>query len=289
MKEKVLAVLLTATMCISVASCGNDISSDRSSVGETVVETETEEVTGTESLSSETCINDIEIDTSEETSIESLSDELLEDDSSYSEGLEYSSMEDGTATVSGIGTCEDVHIVIPPVSPDGEVVTKISGCAFEWNSEIESVIIPEGVTEISQDAFANCTSLTMIVLPDSLVNIGSGAFMGCTSLPEIEIPESVTVIPVSAFIGCSSLTHIELSDNITSIGRCAFGNCSSLTTIELPDSFDVDFNDGWPIPRSSDNYGACIFQHPSTYTTAGVSQLSSINGIDASIWLAEHS
>ena len=41
----------------------------------------------------------------------------------YSEGLKFTSNGDGTCSVSGIGTCTDTEIVIPPVSPMGDAVT----------------------------------------------------------------------------------------------------------------------------------------------------------------------
>ena len=43
----------------------------------------------------------------------------------YSEGLEFTSNGDGTCYVSGLGTCAETNINIPPVSPDGNKVTGI--------------------------------------------------------------------------------------------------------------------------------------------------------------------
>ena len=40
-----------------------------------------------------------------------------------STGLEFTSNDDGTCYVSGVGTCDDTHIVIPAVSPAGDSVT----------------------------------------------------------------------------------------------------------------------------------------------------------------------
>ena len=42
-----------------------------------------------------------------------------------SQGLEFTSNGDGTCYVSGIGTCTDLDIAVPPTSPDGDTVTAI--------------------------------------------------------------------------------------------------------------------------------------------------------------------
>ena len=67
------------------------------------------------------------------------------------------------------------------------------------NSDIVSVIIPDGVVTIGDNAFDGCESLKEITIPDSVVRIGSYAFYGCDSLKEIAIPDSVTEIGEYAF------------------------------------------------------------------------------------------
>ena len=47
-----------------------------------------------------------------------------------SEGLEFTSNGDGTCYVAGIGECTDTDIVIPEVSPTGDVVIAIGTYAF---------------------------------------------------------------------------------------------------------------------------------------------------------------
>ena len=69
-------------------------------------------------------------------------------DVTYSEGLRFTSNGDGTCYVSGIGTCTDTDLVIPPVSPDGDRVIGIRGASFMSRAEIISVTIPEGVETI---------------------------------------------------------------------------------------------------------------------------------------------
>ncbi len=80
----------------------------------------------------------------------------------YSEGLRFTSNGDGTCYVSGIGTCTDTDIVIPPVSPQGDTVTSIDNYAFRDCTSLTSVTIPASVTSIGEWAFEECTSLASV-------------------------------------------------------------------------------------------------------------------------------
>ena len=129
------------------------------------------------------------------------------------EELKYSLNSDGTAyTVTGIGTCTDMEIIIPS----------------EYNAK--------PVTRIGSDAFRGCKGLTSITIPDSATSIGDYAFLGCTGLTNITIPNSVTSIGNSAFEGCTGLTSVTIGNSVTSIGRSAFSDCTSLTSISIPNS-----------------------------------------------------
>ena len=70
-----------------------------------------------------------------------------------SQGLVFTSNGDGTCSVSGIGTCTDVEILIPESSPVGETVTGIAAGAFDGCAMISSVRIPATVADIDAGAF----------------------------------------------------------------------------------------------------------------------------------------
>ena len=59
---------------------------------------------------------------------------------------------------------------------------KLGTYLFNSCSELESLVLPEGVTELGSSAFSNCKSLTELELPASVVTVSAGAFTGCAAL-----------------------------------------------------------------------------------------------------------
>ncbi len=117
--------------------------------------------------------------------------------------------------------------------------TAVMDYAFQNNSTLVSIVLPEGITTIGDYAFYNSYStskLKSVTLPNSLKSIGTYAFDGCKSLSKINIPNSVTSIGTYVFSGCSSLVSIEIPNNVTYIGSYAFYSCSSLVSIEISNS-----------------------------------------------------
>ena len=75
------------------------------------------------------------------------------------------------------------HVVID----DG--VTSIGRCAFQNNGDLVSVTIGKGVTEIGESAFQDCKGLTSLTIPASVTTIGNGAFLGCYGLNTIKVED----------------------------------------------------------------------------------------------------
>ena len=147
-------------------------------------------------------------------------------------GLEYSLNSDGqTYTVTGIGTCEEMNVVIGLYN--NRRVTSIGSCAFEYRSSIKSVVIGYSVTTIGERAFYDCDGLKSIVIPDSVTSIGEYAFNSCDSLVSMEIPSSITSIGEYAFNNCDSLVRIVIPESATSIGPSAFAYCDMLESITV--------------------------------------------------------
>lgn len=161
--------------------------------------------------------------------------------------------------------------VILPSTISGWPVTKIGEAAFQDNTTITSVTIPDSVTEIGANAFAGCTNLTSVTYEGdwSKLTIQSGnpavedaakdaaneqlfdfkftpdntavivtRYNGTAA--DVTIPsrykgKPVTMIDHAAFFN-SVVTSVTIPDSVTSIGDDAFVNCPQLTNISIPNS-----------------------------------------------------
>ena len=172
-----------------------------------------------------------------------------------SEGLVYTSYNNGTCYVSSVGTCGDVEVVIPEVSPQGDTVIAIGKNAFEGYELAQKVIFPKTLKSIGSDCFWKChnlksvelpdgletisewafqeTALTSIAIPESVTSLGKGVFYDCHELESANIPKNITSIPQQLFYKCYKLKTIVLSENVTSIAMQAFVNCYSLRTVTV--------------------------------------------------------
>jgi ankyrin repeat protein/regulator of sirC expression with transglutaminase-like and TPR domain len=130
-----------------------------------------------------------------------------------------------------------------------------------YNSQQNSIAIPNGVTTINKGEFSR-KQLVNVEIPDSVTSIGDMAFRK-NKLATIIIPESVTSIGEGAFAG-NKLTSISIGSNVT-LGTDAFDapgfetfynrNGSSAGTYIRPDTksydwrvwynnFEYKYNDG---------------------------------------------
>lgn len=91
------------------------------------------------------------------------------------------------------------------------IVKEIGDRAFDYLTNLTSIIIPEGVTSIGSSAFLQCENLISVSIPDSMISIGNDAFANCYDLTSITIGEGVTSIGDDAFFGCTSLTSITIN------------------------------------------------------------------------------
>lgn len=164
--------------------------------------------------------------------------------------------EDGTgAVITGyIGKTLAVRI---PATIEGFPVREIGSGAFEENTDITSVVIPQGVIKIGSNAFAYTYELASVTLPEGLLEIGAGAFRG-SALTAITLPQSLTILAGGAFsvtpitsatlpgsliyIGdrlfqyCKELRTVNLSEGITKIPIGMFDGCIALNNVTLPNS-----------------------------------------------------
>ena len=64
-----------------------------------------------------------------------------------------------------------------------------------WNdyvSEIEKLVLNDGVWGIGENAFEGCSALTSVTIPNNMKKIGAYAFQNCSSLTTVTIGTGVT-------------------------------------------------------------------------------------------------
>jgi hypothetical protein len=136
----------------------------------------------------------------------------------------------GTVIVAFLGT--EANVNVPPTI-HGIAVREIGDYAFNANSHLSNVTLPDGFTRIGGSAFGGCTNLVTISIPDSVTTISYSAFMNCVRLPSIRLPANLTSIGIYAFQNCRSLQTIALPSRLTQIDDPAFALCPSLSSFEV--------------------------------------------------------
>ncbi len=71
------------------------------------------------------------------------------------------------------------HVVQIPATIEGLAVVAIGDSAFQNQTQLQAVALPDGVMSIGWFAFAGCVSLERILLPPSVERIAYGAFENC--------------------------------------------------------------------------------------------------------------
>ncbi len=108
-------------------------------------------------------------------------------------------------------------------------VTKIGANIF-MNSEIEHLVIHEGITEIGEAAFLG-SAIKDLTLPSTLESIGQEAFANCLGLTRIVIEKNVEMIDARAFYGCTNVTYISIPGTVREIGVEAFAGLGDVAVM----------------------------------------------------------
>ncbi len=136
-----------------------------------------------------------------------------------------------------------------PTTLGGYKVETIGSNAFENNTSIVSVKIPEGYVMIGNYAFRGCTYLNAVSIPKSIKSIGAQSyngqsFSGCVRLETVTFAEGGTesaIICNNTFYGCTALKSVVIPANYETIGGGAFKDCTSLQTITIKENKDIYF------------------------------------------------
>lgn len=104
-------------------------------------------------------------------------------------------------------------------------------------TNIEEVILPEGIEIIKARAFASCNKLGKINFPESLNVIKEMAFYNCGSLAEVILPERLAEIGDEAFY-ITGIKHLILPKKIVSTGVNVFTS-TKIKTVDIPKEFKL--------------------------------------------------
>ena len=192
----------------------------------------------------------------------------------FSYGLAYK-LNGNEYTVTGRGTCKDLHIKFPETH-NGKPVTAIAKKAF-FDSSPWEVTIPKTIKHIGLQAFFDTTRINYESTIEDWINVKkdyaietdySGRYSPyflCGSyklyiqgelVTTLVIPESITEIPGGS-LASIEIEKIVLHDKITKIGAGAFASIFYLLTDSTtdPSTWYVDIE----IPKSVTEIGACAF------------------------------
>lgn len=104
-------------------------------------------------------------------------------------------------------------------------------------TDVEEVILPEGIERIEPCAFANCTELKKINFPETLNVIKDRVFLHCHLLTEVILPETLAELGNYAFYD-TGIKQLILSKRVASTGVSVFGSIK-IETIDIPKDFTL--------------------------------------------------
>ena len=136
-------------------------------------------------------------------------------------GLAWNLTKSGTLTILGKGAMPDFSSVEEQPWSDN-------------NSQIQKIVIGDGVTNIGSGAFWNCGALS-VEIASSVAVIGNSAFRD-SKIISATIPSGVKTIGDDAFRGCKNLSSVTIGEGVETIGQNVFRACTSLASITLPAS-----------------------------------------------------
>lgn len=151
-------------------------------------------------------------------------------------------------------------------------IKEIPPYCFE-NTNIESIILPEGIEKISHHAFYHAR-IKEISIPNSVNIISDYVFEKCEKLQKIAMPKMLTYFGVGAFKDCLLLKSIRLSYGIEKLIE-TFINCKSLKKVYIPETVIEEKNAfnrnaqtqlyGKVLPNTFLKYGENEYEEDSIY------------------------
>lgn len=246
--KKIIMMLVTMSMILSLAACGNGKETGSSETAETGSSVVTEESTVKESETVSTDENNVADNKSESIENEGNDNPSVEltVDAEYanlpeSQGFMFESNGDGTCTLTEIGDCTDSDIVIPEKSPAGDTVTMIAEYAFYGAEDINSIIIAGRTMELDTKAFQSCEAEKIVITGCDMV-IGENAFSYCEDVTEVVISGSNIEVETYAFYDTGKDMNVKIMNCTGILDEKAFQSCGIVelaindSTLELEEN-----------------------------------------------------
>lgn len=153
---------------------------------------------------------------------------------SYGDLFEYEKSSKGSGlAVTGFHGDKNQTIIFQNKSGN-EPVIEIAGSSFS-KSQIEEVILTEGIKYIGLNAFSYCEKLHQVVLPISIEEIENSAFENCGNLKSVSLPMLLKTIGDAAFKG-TGLRTLDIPKSVFWLGDELLANCKSLEHISVPEN-----------------------------------------------------
>ena len=105
------------------------------------------------------------------------------------------------------------------------------------STDVEEVILPEGIECIGSRAFANCNELKKINFPETLNAIKDRAFSNCYSLAKVILPETLAELGDLAFYD-AGIKQLVLPKEAASTGVSVFSGIK-IKAIDIPEKFKL--------------------------------------------------
>ena len=124
--------------------------------------------------------------------------------------------------------------------------------SFGWhnhNTQIDTLLLTDGITSIGTNAFMDLMFVTSARIPASVTTIGMRAFENCRSMDSVIFAANSQLRKIDhwAFFQCLSLRDINLPEGVTTIGNGAFYGCAYLENLTLPSSVETIADNGFAL------------------------------------------
>lgn len=159
-----------------------------------------------------------------------------------------------TCTITGIGSCTDTEVGIPPTIRGYKVIAiadnAFNDTTYGRNNKITGIAIPDSVKNIGEYAFAACSSLKKVAFGTGIEAVGYRAFE-YRDISEVYIDDIGAWCSISfnenddyshpdstwgtnLYLKGQLVTDLVIPEGVTSIGNYAFREYDSITNITLP-------------------------------------------------------